>query len=319
MKTTLACSAVIATSLFGCSPGDNQQPSSLATTEVDAGVIVEPDVPPPEPLADPTFYPSMANGEIPPGGGAMPGFHVFPTSEDIYLDAVSGNRPFPWELGVPGPAVRAGDYYFAVTDGFGRLVSTDDLSCRRIHVNALGLIDQVYAGASGCVHAQSLDVSPYAKGGGITVQLVPFAVSPVIYGPANQIMYSYRLRLERVEEFDGVVDAVDIDIWVLFPDVCGDGLVHPSLETCDDGNVLDDDGCPSTCDVEVPDPVCGNGTVESGEACDDGNTSGQDGCTASCEVEHLCCCGNGDIEPGEQCDDGNGHDGDGCDAGCQVE
>jgi hypothetical protein len=50
-----------------------------------------------EPAGKQSTTSPRANGEIPPGDGAMPGFHVFPTSEDIHLDSVSGNRPFPWD------------------------------------------------------------------------------------------------------------------------------------------------------------------------------------------------------------------------------
>ena len=37
--------------------------------------------------------------------------------------------------------------------------------------------------------------------------------------------------------------------------------------------------------VKVPDPVCGNGKLESNEQCDDGNTVSGDGCSASCTIE----------------------------------
>jgi len=63
--------------------------------------------------------------------------------------------------------------------------------------------------------------------------------------------------------------------------------------------------------------VCGNGTVEEGEDCDDGNLDNDDGCNSVCEVVPFC--GDGNIDPGEVCDDGNGDDGDGCDGECQSE
>jgi cysteine-rich repeat protein len=34
-----------------------------------------------------------------------------------------------------------------------------------------------------------------------------------------------------------------------------------------------------------PDPVCGNGVIESGEGCDDGDASSGDGCSSSCQIE----------------------------------
>ena len=57
--------------------------------------------------------------------------------------------------------------------------------------------------------------------------------------------------------------------------------------------------------------VCGNSKVESGEQCDDGNIINNDGCSATCQNEDGCgggCeggyCGDGIINSGEQCDDG---------------
>jgi len=60
----------------------------------------------------------------------------------------------------------------------------------------------------------------------------------------------------------------------------------PFGEECDDGNTDEDDGCSSTCAVEV----CGDGTLDSGgtlmEECDDGNTVGGDGCASNCTWNH---------------------------------
>lgn len=60
-------------------------------------------------------------------------------------------------------------------------------------------------------------------------------------------------------------------------EVCGDGVPTPR-EGCDDGNLVDGDGCSSNCSVEA----CGNGFIDAGEACDDGNTVAGDGCAADC-------------------------------------
>jgi TonB family protein len=45
--------------------------------------------------------------------------------------------------------------------------------------------------------------------------------------------------------------------------------------------------CTENCvEAAVPaDPVCGNGSLESGEECDDGNTTSGDGCSATCRRE----------------------------------
>jgi cysteine-rich repeat protein len=92
---------------------------------------------------------------------------------------------------------------------------------------------------------------------------------------------------------------------------CGDGIVE-GLEQCDDGNVVNGDGCSNSCETNV----CGNSTIESGEQCDDGNTINGDGCSALCQSN---VCGNSVIEPGEECDDGNAVSGDGCSSLCVFE
>ncbi len=93
---------------------------------------------------------------------------------------------------------------------------------------------------------------------------------------------------------------------------CGDGHIG-SGEVCDDGNVLDDDGCSHDCtSIEI----CGNGKIDSREECDDGNLNDGDGCSSKCTLE---ACGNLiiDVAAGEACDDGNEISGDGCSADCK--
>ena len=66
-------------------------------------------------------------------------------------------------------------------------------------------------------------------------------------------------------------------------------------------------------------PICGNGTAATPEECDDGNLVDGDGCSATCTLEGSPPCGDGRIWLGEQCDDGNPVGGDGCSSTCQVE
>ncbi|MFE8598851.1 DUF4215 domain-containing protein [Archangium violaceum] len=98
---------------------------------------------------------------------------------------------------------------------------------------------------------------------------------------------------------------------------CGDGTLQAG-EVCDDGNVLDGDGCNRTC---MSNERCGNAIVDAvnGEVCDDGNTMDLDGCSADCKSSELC--GNGivDQKVGEACDDGNTTSGDGCSKDCKLE
>lgn len=65
----------------------------------------------------------------------------------------------------------------------------------------------------------------------------------------------------------------------------------------------------------VPLCTCGNLAITTGEECDDGNLIDGDGCDSNCTVT---ACGNGVITVGEQCDDGNLVDCDGCDSNCTV-
>jgi cysteine-rich repeat protein len=64
------------------------------------------------------------------------------------------------------------------------------------------------------------------------------------------------------------------------PSYCGDGTVQAG-EQCDDGNVVNGDGCNADCTT----PVCGNGIKETGETCDDGNVTSGDGCSSACLFE----------------------------------
>ncbi|MFC1642044.1 DUF4215 domain-containing protein [Myxococcota bacterium] len=123
---------------------------------------------------------------------------------------------------------------------------------------------------------------------------------------------------------------------------CGDGVVNGS-ETCDDANVIPDDGC-TDCVLaegyECPFPAapclakCGDGIfLPNMEICDDGNLIGGDGCSALCEWEegwacsgdapnYVCVetvCGDGNKAGAESCDDGNHDMGDGCTPFCKVE
>jgi len=91
---------------------------------------------------------------------------------------------------------------------------------------------------------------------------------------------------------------------------CGNGIMTLG-EMCDDGNLIDGDGCDSNCTMTG----CLNGIVTGAEECDDGNMTEGDGCDSNCTVTG---CGNGIMSLPEMCDDGNGTDGDGCDSNCSI-
>ncbi len=98
---------------------------------------------------------------------------------------------------------------------------------------------------------------------------------------------------------------------------CGDGIPE-GREACDDGNMVNGDGCESDCTV-TPDTFCGDGIPEGTEACDDGNLVNGDGCESDCTVTSDAICGDGIIEGSEMCDDGNISPSDGCSDACRVE
>ncbi len=92
---------------------------------------------------------------------------------------------------------------------------------------------------------------------------------------------------------------------------CGDGIVSGG-EPCDDGNLVNGDGCDNNCTASG----CGNGVQAGSEACDDGNAASGDGCDVNCTVS---ACGNRIVAGAETCDDGNATPGDGCTANCLLE
>jgi hypothetical protein len=80
-----------------------------------------------------------------------------------------------------------GDYYFQVTDPSGKtLLSTDDISERKIHISSDGFIDQ-YLGS----HATGTDSST----GAVTVQLMPYLNTPNSGG-------EYKVWLTPVADYD---------------------------------------------------------------------------------------------------------------------
>jgi cysteine-rich repeat protein len=91
--------------------------------------------------------------------------------------------------------------------------------------------------------------------------------------------------------------------------VCGNDAVE-GTEECDDGNLIEADGCTSAC------TICGNNVVAGPEVCDDGNLISGDGCDANCTPT---ACGNGIVAGSETCDDGNTINADNCPSDCIID
>ncbi len=96
--------------------------------------------------------------------------------------------------------------------------------------------------------------------------------------------------------------------------VCGDGVLQPATEQCDDGNASNLDGCLNDCTLAF----CGDGFTRTGvEECDDANAANDDACLNDCAAAS---CGDGFVRTGvEECDDGNVDDGDCCSGACLIE
>jgi fibro-slime domain-containing protein len=103
---------------------------------------------------------------------------------------------------------------------------------------------------------------------------------------------------------------------------CGDGLVEPEVEQCDnggnrDGYLVSADACAPGC---LTPARCGDAVIDAafGEQCDDGvNDGSYGGCSEQCLLGPRC--GDGELNGVEQCDDGNRANTDGCDVNCSVE
>ncbi|CAI2381146.1 unnamed protein product [Moneuplotes crassus] len=88
--------------------------------------------------------------------------------------------------------------------------------------------------------------------------------------------------------------------------ICGNGILLESDDLtiyCDDGNLVNGDGCDSNCAVEtghtcistnlaasVCEPICGDGLRFDSEACDDNNLVDGDGCSSNCTIEDKSMC-----------------------------
>jgi cysteine-rich repeat protein len=292
--------AATALILVGCASHE-QMPAEDDTTDWNDGTSMPSDYG--------ELYPSFLVVE---SDGTLPstnGIEAFEARADAFLNATASP-----------PEVLPGDFYFNVTAGSGAnapSVSLDDPSCRRIHIDDHGNIDQVYAGDGGCLHASHEDPSGRGK---LLVQLAPFATASG--GPDEAGTYCVNfVRAGLIEGGSTPPPACFVVVTYAPPEyVCGDGILDDT-EDCDDGNNDSGDGCSATCDYENP-YGCGNGELEDNEDCDDGNNEDGDGCSASCTVEPppppSGYCGDGMLDEGEACDDGNTTAGDGCNA-CAIE
>jgi len=283
--------SVLVLTCLACSCGDE-----ILTTQAPAGVVAPP-------LRGAIFTTTV--------DGSRVDANIYAAKTDVYLDGGPGQQAPSTAAALP-----AGDYFFQVTDPSGKvLLSSDHISCRRVHVNDSGVIDHVYRGFNyayhgdwelvPCQHAQGVD-QDHAELGAITVQLYPYDDTPNNGG-------EYKAWMTPVESYtgnpafvpNGPNDAPNADAQ-------SSSGVHGFVEAASKTDTFK-----VRSPTPLPPPVCGNGILEAGEECDDGNSDDYDGCTTWCVLCGVC--GDGIIEMSEECDDGNRIDGDGCNHDCKLE
>jgi cysteine-rich repeat protein len=100
--------------------------------------------------------------------------------------------------------------------------------------------------------------------------------------PADLSEGKHQITLTAIDS-GGLAASAVVQITIVHapaPPTCGNGVLDPQ-EACDDGNVVDGDGCDGDCTVTA----CGNGIETADEECDDGNVLAEDGCSATCTFE----------------------------------
>src|SRR5262245_48146172 len=100
-----------------------------------------------------------------------------------------------------------------------------------------------------------------------------------VFDSKTSLCEQFDLRCKEVQEC-ATDQAICINIGG-----CGNHRIDKG-EVCDDGNVVDGDGCNSTC---TSNETCGNGILDMGETCDDGNLRAKDGCSPECQKESMVC------------------------------
>lgn len=153
--------------------------------------------------------------------GSTVNSNIYASKDDVHLDGGPGPNAPVGAAGLP-----EGDYYFQVTDPSGKdLLSEDHVSCRKVHVNAAGVIDHVYAGTNfvrsqgqwaevACQHNQGVDLD-HAEDGAVTAQLMPYEDTPNNGGV-------YKVWMTRVEDYVGE-EVTLADLTKPKDDVTGEG------------------------------------------------------------------------------------------------
>ncbi len=161
----------------------------------------------------------------------------------------------------------------------------------------------------------TFDPSLTPAGGSILVDLTP-QVAAWVQGAPNEglLLEQTTGRVAFGSSEAPSASRPKLKVCYTIPEVCGDGVLNPATEECDDGNTSNSDSCLSNCTIAY----CGDGILSPGvEGCDDGNLIDSDDCPSNCQPAT---CGDGFVAQTwtiwEDCDDGNGSNNDGCTNQC---
>jgi len=192
-------------------------------------------------------------------------FYSVTSSQEYIIDFLcegetcSGGRTFEFDL---SNAVDEGGLFFIPGDYMVRIYSFSDSGWLTSSFSVMG-----EACSDGTVHGQCS------------------ATKPLYCDDGNLINRCWKCGCsegERCEEKSGICAIPEPE------EFCGDG-------NCDIGETCS--SCEADCGI-CP-GVCGNSVIETGEECDDGNIVNGDGCDSTCQEEEYC--GDGVCNSGENC------------------
>lgn len=182
-------------------------------------------------------------------------------STSCYFHSAASNTPLPWLQGFGESGAGTDAYGFRVVNAGGCPNKARVIS--RLVGAGEGLVDTDLSewgcSAHNFFESQPRNFEPFA----VVTDYVPEGT------PVNEIKEIYVLARGAI------------------PFGCGDGSLNAVTEECDDGNLVDGDGCDRSCNLEL----CGDGLLQGVEYCDDGNSVSGDGCSATCEIEPKPCQG----------------------------